>query len=247
MSRDYSVPSVVTSARILDWLRDRRASLSQVCHALGLSKSSTFAILKTLQRAGLVGYEARSKQYFLGVRLLSLGEAAARQLDHLEICRPLLAELVEETRLTGIVAQRADDHLVVVHKLEGSAEVRATMSIGQVIPPGVSAMGKVLAAFTGPERLGPGGASPALERVRRVGYSTSFEEYRQGASAVAAPVFDHRGELALVISLIGFASSLPPGVAETFGERVRDRCAEASRALGINLASGSSLQAEAGA
>lgn len=230
MSRDYTVPSVAATVRVLRRLKDGRATLSQIARATSLSKSSAFAILKTLEQAGLLGCEASTRQYFLGVEVLSLGEAAAHQLDQVGTVKPLLRSLVEETRLTGIVAQNTHDRLVVVHKDEGNTEIRATMSLGQIVPAGVSAMGKVYAAYaaSGSSRL-----PPSLQEVRRRGYSTSLGEYRLGVNAVAAPVFDHRSELALVLSLIGFASALPPEAFPRYGELIRRRGLEASRALGM--------------
>ncbi len=235
-ARDYTVRSVAATAQILRWLRDRRATLSQICQALSLSKSTAFAILKTLQHAGLVGYDESSRHYFLGAELLGLGEAAARQLDQVSMIKPFLDALVKQTSLTGIVAQRIDQRLIVVHKEEGATAIRATMSIGQVVPPGVGAMGKILAAFVNSADQASARVTPqsrsTLQRVRQRGYSTSYQEYRLGVNAVAAPVFDHRGALALVLCLIGFASAMPPETVASCGSLLRDRCSEASRALG---------------
>ncbi len=235
-ARDYTVRSVAATAQILRWLPDRRATLSQICRALSLSKSTAFAILKTLQQTGLLGYDQSSRHYFLGAELLGLGEAAARQLDQVSMIRPFLHALVNETRLTGIVAQRIDERLIVVHKEEGTTAIRATMSIGQVVPAGVGAMGKILAAFVNSADPATGRVTPrarsTLQRVRQRGYSTSYQEYRLGVNAVAAPVFDHRGALVLVLCLIGFAGAMPPETVESCGRLLRDRCSEASRALG---------------
>jgi len=225
---------------------DRRGTLSQISNSLSLSKSSTYAILKTLQ-GGFVAYDDATRCYRLGVELLRLGEAAAHQLEHVAPIKPILRSLVDETNLTGILAQRVNGHLVVVHKEEGRSEIRATMSLGQVVPPGVGAMGKVFAAFAhsldaslrgGSIGFGGGGragslkATAVLDEVRRRGYAASREEYRLGVNAVAAPVFDHRGQVALVLCLIGFAASMPYERIASYGELLKARCADASRILG---------------
>ncbi len=243
--RDYTIPSVDAAMRILRWLMDRGGTLSEISTAIALSKSTTYGLLKTLQK-GFVVYDGVTKQYHLGVDLLGLGEAAARQLDYLATVRPVLRSLVEETNLTGIIAQRINDHLVVVHKEEGRSEIRATMSLGQVVPAGVGAMGKIFMAFgdAGEAPRGRSGGLTAtggaktpksaarLEEIRRRGYAASHEEYRLGINGVAAPVFDHRGRLTLVLCLIGFAASMSADMLASFGERLKGRCAEASRVLG---------------
>lgn len=247
--RDYTIPSVAAAMRILRWLMDRRGTLSQISAALSLSKSTTYGILKTLQ-GDFVAYDEATKCYHLGVELLRLGEAAARQLEHVAPVTPVLRSLVDETKLTGILAQRFNGHLVVVHKEEGRSEIRATMSLGQVVPPGVGAMGKVFAAFAHPDdaagrgrsigfdgqgRSGSPKSRAVLEEVRKRGYATSREEYRLGVNAVAAPVFDHRGRVALVLCLIGLAASMPGERMSSYGELLKRRCADASRLLGHQI------------
>lgn len=244
----YLVPSVGAAAEVLQLLKEGRATLTEIAEAVALSKSTAYGIVKTLHRTRLLSYDQSTRLYALGIELLVLGDAAANQLDYLAIARPLLRELSAETGLTGIVAQRAGDQFIVVHKEEGSAVVRATMSIGLVLPPGAGAIGKTYAAFG----LPPGGRTqpatppaftantitdPArfaaeLELIRERGYSTSYEEYRLGVNAVAAPVFDHRGEAVLMLSLIGFAGTMSPEAMAQYGERLEACCAEVSRALG---------------
>lgn len=248
-ARDYTVPSVAGAARMLDWLRERRGSLSEMSTALGISKSTAYAILKTLEQARLVDYDESTRHYRLGVELLALGEAAARQRDHVAAAKPHLRALVAEMGLTGLVAQPTAEALVVVHKEEGTADVRATMSVGQVLPPTAGALGKAHAAFTGldPRRdrrrwrpvaftrrtiTDPVRYAAELEATRRRGYATSFEEYRLGVNAVAAPIFDHRAEVVLLLALIGFANSLSKDVIGRYGERLAATAAAVSRELG---------------
>ncbi len=250
-TRDYTVPSVATATRMLRWLRGRTATLSEISAATEVSKSTAYGILKTLQQEGFVHYEAPTRAYRLGHELLALGESAADALDHVASLKPSLRVLVAQTGLTGLVAQPASDQLLVVHKEEGTAEVRATSSVGRLLPLGAGAMGKAYLAFTAedPKPVGRRFRPPAftpksitnparfateLETIRKRGYATSFEEYRLGVNAVAAPVFDHRGRVVLLVSLIGFASVLTPKAIGPYGERLRATCSRASRALGAD-------------
>lgn len=234
---------------MLRWLRGRTATLSAMSDALEVSKSTAYGILKTLQQEGFVRYEESTKQYRLGHELLALGESAADALDYVASVKPPLRALVAETGLTALIAQPAADQLLIVHKEEGTAEVRATSSVGRLLPLGAGAMGKTYLAFSTddprvagrkfrPTRSTPKSITdPAryaaeLETTRKRGYATSFEEYRLGVNAVAAPVFDHHGRVALLVSLIGFASVLTPKAIGPYGERLRATCSRVSRALG---------------
>lgn len=245
--RDYTVPSVESAVRIIRWLGERRGSLAEVSGALGLSKSTAFAILRTLQGQGLVERDEASLRYSLGVGLLALGEAAAARLDDLVAAQRCLAALVGETGLTGLVARPIERGLLIVHTEEGTGDVRPTMSVGQVVPLGAGAVGKAHAAFNGiePRRAGwrtvrytdrtivsPTRYAAELDAVRRCGYATSFEEYRLGLNAVAAPVFDRRGRVVLIVSLIGFVGSLTKATICRHGERLAEAALAASRRLG---------------
>lgn len=251
--RDYTVPSVDAAVRILRWLGGRRGPLSEVGAALGISKSTAFAILRTLEREGLVEHDGETRRYSLGVELLALGEAAAAQLDDLAAARVPLSALVAETGLTGLVARPIERGLLIVHTDEGTADVRATMSVGQVVPLGAGAVGKAHLAFSGtdPRRagwrpvqytprtiVGPARYAAELETTRKRGYATSVEEYRLGVNAVAAPVFDRRRRVVLIVSLIGFASSLTKDTIGGYGERIAGAGLAASRRLGWRGASG---------
>ncbi len=251
--RDYTVPSVDTAVRVLRWLGERRGSLSEIGAALGISKSTAFAILKTLEREGLVEHDDETRRYSLGVGLLALGDAAADQLDDLAAARVPLSGLVAATGLTGLVARPVERGLLIVHTEEGTTDVRATMSVGQVVPFGAGAVGKAHAAFGGlePRRAGwrpvhytprtivsPARYGAELEATHRRGYATSFEEYRLGVNAVAAPVFDRRGRVVLLVSLIGFASSLTKDAIGVYGTRIAGAGLAASRRLGWRGRSG---------
>lgn len=251
--RDYTVPSVDAAVRVLRWLGARRGSLSEVGAALGISKSTAFAILKTLEREGLVEHDEATRRYSLGVGLLALGEAAVDQLDDLAAARAELSALVAQTGLTGLVARPIAKGLLIVHIEEGTADVRATMSVGQVVPLGAGAVGKAHLAFsaTDPRRagwrpvpytprtiVGPARYGAELDATRKRGYATSLEEYRLGVNAVAAPVFDRGGRVVLVVSLIGFASVLTRATIGGYGERVAPTALAASRRLGWRGASG---------
>jgi DNA-binding IclR family transcriptional regulator len=103
--------------------------------------------------------------------------------------------------------------------------------VGRRIPLHASSMGKVFMAFGAAQppfgrlaRLGPGTITTIgdllaeLERVRRDGYATTWEELEDGLCSTAAPVRGSRG------SVIAAVSISSPTVRTT-----RDRLAELSR------------------
>lgn len=251
VGRDYQVPAVAAALKLLLHMRDMtesQTSLSEVSRAIGLSKSTVFGLLRTLETAGFVEMDPHTKRYSLGSALIGLGEAASARLDAVQVGRRHLHQAVLETGLTGILAKPLPDRFVVLYKEESQSEIRATMSVGQEVPH-AGAIGKVLLAHLNasersarladlekaelvPSRPGPE-REAEFERIRSRGYSVSQGEYRRGVNAVAAPIFDHSGRIGLVACLIGMAGSLTAQALQEAGRKLSRVAAHASQELGV--------------
>src|SRR3990172_2195920 len=149
-SKYYAVPSVRNAIMILDFLGQdghRRSSLAQISNALGISKSSAYNVLKTLQDAAFVQFHPTGKRYSLGLALLHLGSIVADDMDHLSIARPYVHELAAEVQQTCLVARWVEDRLVVLHCEEPLHDLRVTMAVGQQLRYISGAFGKAYLAF----------------------------------------------------------------------------------------------------
>lgn len=248
--RDYQVPAVAAALKLLLHLREmseRQSTLSEISRGVGMSKSTVFGLLRTLEMAGFVEMDPLTKRYGLGSTLIGLGEAASARLDAVQVGRRHLHQAVVASGLTGILAKPLPDRFVVLYKEESQSEIRATMSVGQEVPH-AGAIGKILLAYMDAsersERLSelemadlipsrPASEREAeYERIRADGYSVSQGEYRRGVNAVAAPIFDHTGRICLVACLIGMAGSLSSGALLEAGRKLGLVADRASQELG---------------
>jgi len=78
------VPSVEYAAQILMFFgkhHSSRASLTEICAALGIYKSRGHAILKTLMAYGLAERDEETKRYSLGPNLIYLARQTLKNLD----------------------------------------------------------------------------------------------------------------------------------------------------------------------
>ncbi len=168
-----------------------------------MPKASAHRLLRELQFRNLVKQDDRG-MYGLGVGLLALGLGASRAEPLVRVARPILqnaAARVGETFF--LVAERAGE-LVVLDKAEGAGFLRISPRIGAQIPVHATAVGRLYLAFA-PERVQldesrltsftrrtpstPTKLRRSVAQVRRDGVAASDEEWVQGLSAVAAPVF----------------------------------------------------------
>lgn len=222
------VPAVDRAARVLGLIEaaERPLGISDLARRLEASKGSVHDVLETLRAHGLLARDDASKQYRLGPRLVRLGAAAAQGVDLAREAEPHLRRLAAETRATALllVPRPRDGRAVIVATAqpEGSA-MGVAATVGGRIPLLAGASGKVFLAFDVAAGAAPA-TLPAVytERtivdleairqetaaVRHQGWAVDDREYLEGVRAVAAPVFDARGEVIAALLAVGLAGAL---------------------------------------
>jgi len=132
----------------------------------------------------------------------------------------------------------------------GSAAVAVQNWVGQRTPLHATSSGQVLLAhvaetdrdalldkplhrYTPRTVTNPAELAAELDRVRKDGFATSFEQLEVGLHAVAVPVFDPRGELIAAISASGPAYRLSRRRAEEIVPDLAAAAAELSAQLGF--------------
>jgi DNA-binding IclR family transcriptional regulator len=185
----------------------------------------------------------------LGLIVLRLAEAAERTLDLRSIAMPELDKLARATRETTGVGVAHGDRLLTVAQADGPHVVAMGDWTGRSVPMHSIASGKVLLSAM-PEReilrLVKAGLDrytdrtitelePLLEelaRVRRRGYATAFGEFEPNLNAVAAPVYDARGQVAAAVDVWGPSFRITPNRMPELIQQVRASAAAVSVRIG---------------
>jgi DNA-binding IclR family transcriptional regulator len=201
----YEIAAVTNALSILYELAEHQpVSLSDATRAAGVSKSTAFRLLATLQAAGAVeqlphgGYQP--------------GQAAIRWalsiIDSLDIrmaARPLMTELRSETGETVNLAAVRGSSLLYVEVLESPSAFRMAEGPGTIAPVHATALGRAIAPHLDPAQLelmlGPEPFEAFTERTPRtarefratiadqsIGYAVDLEEVAIGVVCVAAPI-----------------------------------------------------------
>jgi IclR family transcriptional regulator, acetate operon repressor len=103
----YTVRSVARAMRLVQIVADGPAEglpLSELARALRTSKSTTLSLARTLTAFGMLRDLPPGPRYTLGTGLIRLGDIARGQLPLGDVCRPLLAELSDLTKMTSRLA-----------------------------------------------------------------------------------------------------------------------------------------------
>jgi DNA-binding IclR family transcriptional regulator len=172
-------------------------SLAGLVEATGLSRPTAHRLAAALEAHRLVGRDVAGR-YRLGLRLLGWAGAASAELGLVEVARPVLVSLSEETGESAQLFVREGDGRVCVAAADRTSGLRDTVPVGAVLPLDRGSGGKVLLAFDGSANL------PAeLEAVRRRGWAASVAEREEGVASVSAPVLDAGGRVQAAVCVSG--------------------------------------------
>jgi IclR family transcriptional regulator, acetate operon repressor len=249
----YTVRSVARAMRLISIVADGPAeglSLSDLARGLGTSKSTTLALARTLTSAGMLRDSRPGPRYSLGTALIRFGDIARSQLPLGEICRPVLAELADRTKMTSRVAICDEGYPVFIERVDGPGSVRFYTPLGQREVPHASAAGKaMLATMTEDEVRTICANSGLLERTshtitdidtllanlttaRANGYAVDDEEDAEGIFCVGAVFFGYDGSCAGAVSVTGIKGDLPVWRVNELGKIVRQHADHMSQILG---------------
>ena len=217
--------------------------------ALGMSPSTVFRLLESLERTGFVAQNEQTSRYRIGMQAVQLGISALSSFNLTSIAPNYLHELVVETGESCFLGVLDDGEIVYLFKEEGHYAIRTMATLGSRRPVHCTALGKAFLAILPPteaqaivERKG----MPALTRhtitnmerlweeladIRMQGYAVDREEVEEGLICVAAPVRDYQGQTVAAISIAGPAGRMAP-CEERYGRRIAATAREISMVLG---------------
>jgi IclR family transcriptional regulator, acetate operon repressor len=249
----YTVHSVARAMRLLEIVASAPAeglTLSDLARALGTSKSTTLALARTMSAFNLLRDAKPGPKYTLGTALIRLGDIARSQLPLGDLCRPLLSELADQTKMTSRVAINDDGYPVFIERVDGPGSVRFYTPLGQREVPHASAAGKaMLATMTDEqvramfERTGlPARTARTITDVdsllanlalaRGDGFAVDDEEDAEGVFCVGAAFFGHDGSCAGAVSVTGIKGDLPAWRVNEIGRMVRRYADQVSATIG---------------
>lgn len=240
-----SVRAVDRAVAILQCFTADKPSLSvlDIQRRVGLSRPTLYRLLNTLAATGLVQAEGDPQRFRLAHGVMRLAHVWLSGLDAVEVARPILEGLREETGETAALFVTRGDDRVCVLEMTSRHVLAISRGVGDTGEVGQGASGKAILAFVPPPRLVafldgmPDDARrrhlrDALETARRRGYAVSRGEVFAGAVAIAAPFFDHRGEVAGSVGLFGPSARMTDDRMDVFAGHVMAAARTLSDKLG---------------
>lgn len=243
--------AVRRSADVLAALTDLPdIGITELSRRYGWPKSVTHRTIATLADAGLVSIDPLSHRYRLGPAALRLGFAALARADVHRLAGPHLHALRDRTGETATLSLLSGDTRLYVDQVESNHPVRQSIKIGSHAPLYLGGSSKVILAFLSASQqalvlaaavgatyadgspVDAKGLNADLDTIRSVGYAISRGERIAGATSVAAPIMDGRGEVIGSMSVAGVTVRQDRTALERLGPIVRDEALALSVELG---------------
>jgi DNA-binding IclR family transcriptional regulator len=252
MTSPYFLESVARVMRVLDCftLETPELRLVDLVGKLNMHKTQVLRIVSTLESGGYLIRDSDTKRYRLGLQLFHLGMVASHGINLREVVHPYLLHLVQVTEETARLVVVDQERPVCIDVVESPHGVRVYAQLGARMPWHAGSSGPLILAYLPEERreailttggferfnqhtiTDPGALRQRVEAARRAGYLFSAGDLTTGARGVAAPLFNHRGEILGAITVAAPENRLTDDEVERFTRLVREAAASASEALG---------------
>jgi DNA-binding IclR family transcriptional regulator len=233
-----------------------RASLTVLASAVGESPAKVHRYVVSLMEEGLLAQNAESQHYYLGLEAIMIGVAAMRQADPVRIAEPALLRLRESLDVTCFVAVMGNLGPTIIRFDEPGLPVTVNVRVGSVLSLLWSATGQVFLALLPERRVralaaaelaqAPRELSALLDakdpigalcrEVRQAQCGIARDTNLKGISAVAAPVYDHQGQLCATLTALGATGGFDTSLDGAFALAVKHEARAVSALLGYDAA-----------
>lgn len=202
-----------------------RLSLSDIARRCGLPVPTTYRLVNTLVKAGLLSRGDGSKDYVLGSRLFRLFLAGSDDGRIKAASQPILDWLAENTHETAYLAQLVGQKIISVSWAVPESGLRTKVYPGDVMPAHAAASAKAILAHQ-PDSVVRRALSGPLDplttqtktdieqirrehaRIRKEGFATCWNEMELGLGALACPIEIVGIGIQYAVAITGFTARL---------------------------------------
>ncbi|MFJ5769653.1 IclR family transcriptional regulator [Psychrobacillus sp. NPDC093180] len=242
--------TVVRSMDILNLFMEHAAlSFQDIIELSSIPKTSVYRMLLTLEEMGFIEKGADSK-YRLGLLFLTYGNLVSSRLDLRQIAYPIMQELHKELKEAINLIVKQGDEAIYIEKVDVFQKVRLYTAIGRRSPLYAGACSRVILSFLQEEeiesyleniQLEPFALGTiinkeqlieSIQSARTNGYTISHSELENHTSAIAAPIFNYKGEVIAGISIAGIEANYQNENVAVFSQKIIAAANEISEKLG---------------
>lgn len=217
-------PAAEAATQIVTFLAEceQEIGISEISRGTEINKNMVFRILNSLEKTGWI--YCNEQKYSLTLSLFGLASKPISRLSLNTAATPILYDLLNKTGESTYLGILKEDKVLYVQHLDGIKDVRVAGRVGGEYELYCSAPGKVLLAYaddnfieeytsrtlekhTANSITGKSALLEELAYIRKNGYATDREEFGNGITCVAAPIFDYTGKVIAAIGCSAFTTN----------------------------------------
>lgn len=214
MKEEYNIGSVEKALRILrSFTRERpEMSITEISREVGLTYSTTFRLIFTLEANSFLYKNPRNQKYSLGPAIRILNSNYIEHFAFKEVAMPYLQQIMERTGETAVlyaIKSVKNNLRICIARVESSHILRSTTKVNDELTLTRGSSGQVLVAHL-PQKeqeylvgLDPNLTLKRLQRIKEDGYVFNDGGRIEGTAGISVPVFDPDGGLLGAIGIAG--------------------------------------------
>jgi DNA-binding IclR family transcriptional regulator len=217
----------------------------------GLSRPTAFRLVKTLEEAKYLSFDASKSTYHLGVSILKGSYLMLSPSELARIARPYLDQLTETSTETSILTVEADHVAIIAARVLTPRPFKPDNPVGLPMPGFANVHTRVFLAYR-PEsewraalaapiekrtpytRTDPEELAAELLKIRREGVAFGMQEWNLGMCAVAAPIFDAGGQVRGSLAIVTPTERFGTEDRAAYAAALLDSARQVSSALGYD-------------
>lgn len=229
------------------------AALGVIAQTAAMSASRTHRYLSGLTQTGLVEQNAATGHYALGPTAVELGLIALGQTDAVKLGNELLPKLTADTGLVSLLSIWGSYGPTIIKWERGNFDTSVHIREGRTLPLLTTATGRVFLAYmpraawepvlrremearaggtTGQIKAGLKLVDECQRDVVRYGLGRMCGEENPGLAALSAPVFDHRNEMVMSLTVISILGTFDDSYTGIAAQKLKAAANQFSRRLG---------------
>lgn len=215
-----------------------QSNLSDLAREIDTPTATTHRILNTLLKHGFVGFDDERQEWSVGLEAYRVGSAFLKRGSVLEVGRPILLRLMQETGETANLAVPDGPEVVFIGQVETQNPIRAFFPPGSRSSMHASGTGKAILAamsedafdklapqmqlsdFTPQTKTTLDDLRADLSDISSRGWSFDHEERYIGMSCIGAAIYDEQGVPCAGISVSGPSARFGADTIERLGRHV---------------------------
>ena len=245
------VQSLDRGLRILEILSDNgEMSITELAEVLKVDKSTVSRLMETLRYHDLIQVSKITKKYKLGFRVLNLSKSLEKNLNIIDIARPIIKGVAEELEQNIHLCAFNNTMVYVVDQVERGGSYSMSASVGMIEPMHASSVGKCIMAYRREEVqlqmlenyeytkytdhtiLNQEDLLRELKKIKEQGYAIDDEEVSEGVRCVAVPIFNFGNAVRYSIGISGSVTMMTEAKVKLYVERLGRAAKKISRELG---------------